>query len=167
MQFASPTSQLNHPGSAGLGGSEVEHPHFLGLAHLRSLLAHEEVATSTERTDAVLDMISVLLQGGSARQAVQAFCKVRAVCQPVCYMALFRLRRWLEQEVTVRVNHGSWDTLRLSFTDYRRLVQNLRREAWEWSDGDVPLQHLEVRFCWRTQVPLRAAAKQNEVKSEA
>lgn len=167
MQFALPTSISTHAGQPGLSGSEVNHPHFLGLAHLRSLLAYEEVAISTERTDAVLDMISALIQGGSARQAVQAFCKVRKVCQPACYMALFRLRRWLEQEVVVRVNHGTWNSLQLTFTDYRRFVQSLRREAWEWSDGDVPLQHLEVRFCWKTQVPLRMERVQSEAESKA
>jgi hypothetical protein len=133
----------------------VRHPHFLGLAHLRSLLAHEEVAASSERTDAVLDMISVLLQGGAARQAVQAFCKVRETCQPVCYLALYRLRRWLESQAEIRVNHGGWQPLELNFKNYRRLVQNYRREAWEWSDGTVPAQEFEVRFSWKQPVPMR------------
>lgn len=149
MQFAVSTPTSRTHTLPAIGSHEVNHPHFLGLAHLRSLLTHEEVAASAERTDAVLDMISVLLQDGSARHAVQAFCKVRETCQPVCYMALFRLRRWLEQEVTVRVNHGGWRSLELSFANYQRLVQNLRREAWEWSDSEVPAQHLEVRFSWK------------------
>ncbi|TLD72819.1 hypothetical protein FEM03_01740 [Phragmitibacter flavus] len=136
----------------------VNHPHFLGLAHLRSLLTHEEVAASSVRTDAVLDMISVLLQGGPARQAVQAFCTVRETCQPVCYLALFRLRRWLEDQAEIRVNHGGWQSLELTFTNYRRLVQNYRREAWEWSDGSVPVQDLEVRFSWKLPVPARTGA---------
>ena len=149
------SSQVSAPSQVTLG---VRHPHFLGLAHLRSLLTHEEVATSAERTDAVLDMISVLLQNGPARQAIQAFCKVREVCQPVCYLALFRLRRWLEQAAEVRVDHGRWQSLELSFVNYRRMVQNYRRNAWEWSDADanVPVQNLEVRFSWKLPVSTKS-----------
>lgn len=131
----------------------VGHPHFLGLAHLRSLLNHEEVSSSAIRTDAVLDMISVLLQEGPSRKAVEAFCRVRGVCQPVCYLALFRLRRWLEQAVLVRVNHGAWRNLDLSFQNYRNLVQNYRRQVWEWSDDPSMPQQLEVRFAWKTPSP--------------
>lgn len=148
------TTNANASTSGAVG---VNHPHFLGLAHLRSLLNHEEVAASSVRTDAVLDMISALLQGGAARQVVQAFCKVRETCQPVCYLALFRLRRWLEDQAEIRVNHGGWQSLELTFTNYRRLVQNYRREAWEWSDGSIPVQDLEVRFSWKLPVSARAA----------
>lgn len=128
----------------------LQHPHFVGLAHLRSLLTHEDVVGSASRTDAILDMISVFLTGGSCRNAVQTFCRVRRECQEVCYLSLFRLRRWMESHVMVRVNHGDWQSLDLSFQDYRKVVQNYRRQFWEWQDSAGEESSVEVRFAWKS-----------------
>jgi|GEM_PF-2481302 len=152
MQIATSTATVRESHLATTSVVCPDQPHFLGLAHLRSLLSHDEVACSGERTDSVLDMISVLLQEGPARKTVQAFCHVREVCQPVCYLALFRLRRWLEQNIVIRVNHGHWHAMSLSFQNYRKLVQHYRREAWEWNEGETAMQDMEVRFAWKHEI---------------
>lgn len=127
------------------GTTPPSHPFFVGLAHLRSLLAHEEVAESAERTDAVLDMISVLLHQRPAAQALRAFCAVRQSCEPACYLALYRLRRWLESQIAVRVGTGNWRPLDLRFRSHALVVKHYQREAWEWQEADAAPQ---VAFAW-------------------
>jgi hypothetical protein len=130
------------------GIASTQHPHFVGLAQLRSLLAHEDVASDSVKSDAVLDMIAVLLRQGSARSAVEAFCRMKKVCGSVCYMAQFRLRNWLEKQVMVCTGNAGWQPLELGFSDFRRLLQAFRRREWEWQETAGSWQDIEVVFAW-------------------
>ena len=132
-------------------GLVASHPQFVGMAHLRSLLSHDEVSNHPERTDAVLDVISLLLRESSAKKVVQAFCRARLLCEPVCYLALFRLRRWLEQQVTVKIDGEHAQALNLSFKSYRKMVQNYQREAWESSDESDAMENVYVSFQWNAE----------------
>jgi len=132
--------------SSGL--ASTQHPHFVGLAQLRSLLAHEDVASDSAKSDAVLDMIAVLLRQGNARNAVEAFCRLKKVCGSVCYMAQFRLRNWLEKQVMVRTGDAGWQPLELGFGDFRRLVQGYRHKEWEWQEAAGSWEDIEVIFAW-------------------
>jgi hypothetical protein len=131
-----------------IGIASTQHPHFVGLAQLRSLLAHEDVASDSAKSDAVLDMIAVLLRQGTARSAVEAFCRLKKVCGSVCYMAQFRLRNWLEKQVMVCTGDASWQPLQLGFADFRRLVQAYRHKEWEWQETAGSWQDIEVLFVW-------------------
>jgi hypothetical protein len=132
--------------SAGI--ASTQHPHFVGLAQLRSLLTHEDVATDPAKSDAVLDMIAVLLRQGTARSAVEAFCRIKKVCGSVCYMAQFRLRNWLEKQIMVRTGETGWHPLELGFGDFRRLLQACRRKEWEWQEAAGSWESIEVLFAW-------------------
>jgi hypothetical protein len=131
-----------------IGIASTQHPHFVGLAQLRSLLAHEDVASDSAKSDAVLDMIAVLLRQGTARSAVEAFCRLKKVCGSVCYMAQFRLRNWLEKQVMVRTGDAGWQPLQLGFAEFRRLVQAYRHKEWEWQEAAGSWQDIEVLFAW-------------------
>ncbi len=143
------TATLSKP-ATGCRLSNPTQPHFVGLAALRSLLTHEDIAASPERMDAVLDMISALLKDDSCRRVVQSFCRVRQACEPVCYLQLFRLRRWLEKEIVVRANGHEWLDLNLAFSDYRRIVQHYQRHAWEWDEECTASrwQDIPILFDW-------------------
>lgn len=125
-----------------------DHPRFVGLAQLRSVLAYEDVAKSPTRSDAVLDMIGLLLRDAPASSVVKAFCRVRSQCESVCYLAIFRLRRWLEKEIVVKTGEGSWQALSLAFPDFRRIEQAYRRQAWELEDESQDWQAVSVDFAW-------------------
>ncbi len=133
---------------ASIGISSTQHPHFVGLAQLWSLLAHEDVASDPVKSDAVLDMIAVLLRQGTARSAVEAFCRMKKVCGSVCYMAQFRLRNWLEKQIMVRTGDAGWQPLELGFGDFRRLVQACRHREWEWQETAGSWESIEVVFAW-------------------
>jgi len=143
-----PHMTLSSPIKAAPGLATAEHPYFVGLALLRSLLAHDEVAQDSRRSDAVLDMITILLRQGQAGAVVRAFSKVRQACGPVCYLAIFRLRRWLEQQVMVRAGEKDWEPVKLAFADYRRVVQGYQREAWEWDTTAAHVSEVPVNFAW-------------------
>lgn len=125
-----------------------DHPRFVGLALLRSLLLHEEVATNATRSDAVLDLIGLLLRDAPAASVVKAFCRVRRICGPVCYLAIFRLRRWLEQQVVVKAGRSVWEGLSLAFGDIRRIEQHYRRQAWEAQRMSCDWDNIPLSFAW-------------------
>jgi len=125
-----------------------DHPRFVGLALLRSLLVHEEVATDSRRTDTVLDLIALLLRDAPAASVVKAFCSVRRQCEPVCYLAIFRLRRWLEQQIVVHCATGPWRPLSLAFQEYRQIEQDYRRHAWESAFDCRDWNRVPVVFAW-------------------
>jgi hypothetical protein len=128
--------------------ADPDHPRFVGLAILRSLLAHEEVASQPQRSDAVLDLIALLLRDAPASAVVRAFCRVRRHCAPVCYLAIFRFRRWLEQQIVVKAAAGSWQPLSLAFPDFRRIEQHYRRDAWEAESDPQNWRAVCVDFAW-------------------
>lgn len=129
-------------------GSE-SHPYFVGLAHLRSLLMHEEIVHDEVKSDAVLDVIGLLLRQAPAGHVIKAFCRMRLVCGQACYLALYRLRRWMEGEVRVRVGQGAWQALELKFADFRKVQQDYARAEWETNVGAASLASVPVIFCWR------------------
>lgn len=145
--------------------ASTQHPHFVGLAQLRSLLVHEDVASDSAKSDAVLDMIAILLRQGNARSAVEAFCRLKKVCGSVCYMAQFRLRNWLEKQVMVRTGDAGWQPLELGFGDFRRLVQAYRHKEWEWQETAGSWGEIEVVFAWSgvPEVMEYAAAEEEAV----
>jgi hypothetical protein len=134
----SKSSRLNNP----------DHPRFVGLALLRSLLLHEEVAADSRRTDTVLDLIALLLRDAPAASVVKSFCSVRRECEPVCYLAIFRLRRWLEEQIVVHCATGPWQPLSLAFQEYRRIEQDYRRQAWESALDSRDWNTVPVVFAW-------------------
>lgn len=125
-----------------------DHPRFVGLALLRSLLLHEEVAGHSSRSDAVLDLIGLLLRDARAATVIRAFCRVRRACGSVCYLANFRLRRWLEQQMVVKAGSASWQPLSLAFGDLRRIEQHYRRLAWEAEPDSCDWDSIPVSFAW-------------------
>ena len=146
------------PSLRSLRLASPDHPRFVGLALLRSLLTHEDVASQPNRSDAVLDLIALLLRDAPAKQVVKAFCRVRQQCGDVCYLAIFRLRRWLEQQMVVKTTDGPWLSLDLSFKDFRRIEQHFRRHAWESGQDEASSWNTEViDFAWNcTEVPGKA-----------
>lgn len=137
-----------------------DHPRFLGLAQLRSLLAHDEVVGNVLRSDAVLDLIGLLLRDAPALAVVRAFCRVRRLCGSVCYLAIFRLRRWLEEQIVVKSGRSSWQPVTLAFQDLGRIEQHYRRQAWELSPGAGDWRAVPVVFAW-------AYAEAGQVRPEA
>jgi len=125
------------------------HPYFVGLAHLRSLLVHEDIAHDEDKTNAVLDLIGLLLRQAPAQASVKAFCRMRQVCGSVCYLALYRLRRWLEAQIMVQVGGRDWQPLELKFDSFRRNRQDLCRADWESNLETTSPQDVSVTFCWR------------------
>ena len=123
---------------------------FTCVAQLRSLLSHGEVTADQQRSDAALDMISSLREEASPLRVLRAFCQVRRTCEPVCYLILFRLRRWLESQIVVKVAGGGIQALDLSFQSIERVTQEYRRRQWEWSDGSEPLNSIQVAYRWKT-----------------
>src|SRR5882757_1367932 len=81
------------------------HPYFVGLAHLRSLLLHEDIVQDEDKMNAVLDVIGLLLRRAPAQPVVKAFCRMRRICGSVCYLALYRLRRWVEGQIVLKVGN--------------------------------------------------------------
>jgi hypothetical protein len=138
--------------------ADPDHPRFVGLAILRSLLAHEEVSSQPRRSDVVLDLIALLLRDAPASSVVRAFCQVRRHCGPVCYLAIFRLRRWLEQQIVAKSANGSWQPLTLAFPDFRRIEQHYRRDAWESESEPQAWGTVSVDFAWNCPEPLHARA---------
>lgn len=147
--------------SKSLRLASPDHPRFVGLALLRSLLTHEDVASQSIRSDAVLDLIGLLLRDAPARQVVKAFCKVRRHCGAVCYLAIFRFRRWLEQQIVAKTTASSWQTVDLSFQDFRRIEQHYRRQSWE-SDAinESSWETCAVDFAWSVEAHSEAAENQ-------
>jgi len=132
------------------------HPYFVGLAHLRSLLLHEEILGDEVKTDAVLDVIGLLLRQAPAGHVVKAFCRMRRVCGRACYLALYRLRRWMEGEIMVRVGYRAWQPLELKFVHFRKVIQDYSRAEWEANlESDSPSE-VPVIFCWRGNGALEA-----------
>jgi hypothetical protein len=145
--------------SKSLRLASPDHPRFVGLALLRSLLTHEDVASQSVRSDAVLDLIGLLLRDAPAQQVVKAFCKVRRHCGAVCYLAIFRFRRWLEQQIVAKTTTGTWHALDLSFQDFRRIEQHYRRQSWEaGSGGESAWEGVAVDFAWNVEMHSEPAA---------
>lgn len=141
MTLAAPLSK-----SPRLANSD--HPRFVGLAQLRSFLLHEDVAGCSARADAVLDLIGLLLRDAPASLVVKAFCRVRRLCSSVCYLAVFRLRRWMEQQIVVKTVDAGWQSLTLAFHDLKRIEQHYRRAAWEDTSIACDWNSLPVDFAW-------------------
>ena len=147
----SPTLSLPAPKLA-----TENHPYFVGLAHLRSLLLHEEIIGDEAKTDAVLDVIGLLLRQAPAGHVVKAFCRMRRVCGRACYLALYRLRRWMEGEIMVRVGTRAWQPLELKFVPFRKVTQDYSRAEWEANlEAESPTE-VPVIFCWRGNAALEA-----------
>lgn len=140
--------KLVAPQTKSLRLADTNHPRFVGLALLRSLLAHHEVATHPKRSDAVLDLIGLLLRDAPASVVVRSFCLVRRHCAPVCYLAIFRFRRWMEQQIVVKAGAATWQPLSLAFEDPRRIEQHYRREAWESERGSASWETTPVHLAW-------------------
>jgi hypothetical protein len=143
-----------------LAPATANHPYFVGLALLRSLMTHEEVLNFPHRTDAALDMIALLQRQAPAQQVVQAFGNLRQALGPMCYMPVFRLRRWLEQQVRVQTLDGEWEPLQLTFTDFRRLVRRLQHRVWESRDDTLGVSEIPVHFAWSGLSDLSAVPAQ-------
>jgi len=142
---------MNFPTSAS-SPSLLEQRHYACLAQLMSLLSHQEVASHPVRSDAALDMISCLRDDASPAKVLQAFCRLRQTCEPVCYLILFRLRRWLENEMCVTIG-GAQLPLDLSFRTMSRVLQNYRRQQWEWSETNHSWRSLRPEFHWKHSAP--------------
>ena len=125
------------------------HPYFVGLAQLRSLLLHEDIARDEDKTDSVLDVIGLLLRQAPAQPVVRAFCRMRRICGSTCYLALYRLRRWLEGQIMLKVGDHAWQPLELKFTDFRRMMQDCVRAEWESNLEAASPAEVAVTFCWR------------------
>jgi hypothetical protein len=125
-----------------------DHPRFVGLALLRSLLAHEEVCAHSRRSDAVLDLIALLLRDAPAASVVRAFCHLRQHCGPVCYLAIFRFRRWLEAQIVVGTAKSPWQPVSLAFHEHRLIEQHYRRLVWEAAPDICDWDSLPVHFAW-------------------
>ncbi len=123
----------------------------VGIAQLRSLLRQPAVANVPERADAVLDLISVIQRATSADAAdvVAHFCSLRAVAEDAFYLQFYRLRRWLESQVSVRLPDGEEVPLTLDFREFPRVVQHYRRFAWEHDPRHRAFDEVDVVFAWR------------------
>lgn len=126
-----------------------DHPYFVGLALLRSLLTHEDIVRDEAKTNAVLDVIGLLLRQAPALPVVKAFCRMRRICGSVCYLALYRLRRWVEGQIVLKIGSHGWQPLELKFVDFRRMLQDYGRAEWESNLETTSPQDLAVTFCWR------------------
>jgi hypothetical protein len=73
---------------------------------------------------------------------------VRRACGSVCYLAIFRLRRWIEQQMLVMVGSAGWQPLSLAFGDSRRIEQHYRRLAWETAPDSGDWETIPVSFAW-------------------
>jgi hypothetical protein len=104
-------------------------------------------------------MIGLLLRDAPAASVIRAFCRVRRRCSPVCYLAIFRLRRWLEQQVVVKTGNSGWHPLTLAFRDRERIEQHYRRSAWESSRAAGDWDTVTVDFAW-------ACAELSEIESQ-
>ena len=123
---------------------------LVGIAQLRSLLRQPAIAGVTERADAVLDVISLLQRPTADAGDVTAhFCTLRAVAEDAFYLQFYRLRRWLEALVTVRLPDGERLPLTLDFREFPRVVQHYRRLAWEHDPRHRAFDEVEVVFEWR------------------
>ena len=147
---------MNFSAPAAPQSAELEQRHYTCLAQLRSLLTHQEVASNAVRSDAALDMISCLRDEASPTQVLQAFCRLRQTCEPVCYLILFRLRRWLESEMCVTIGEGAPQPLDLSFRTMNRIVQHYRRQQWEWSQSNHTWRSMRPEFHWKHALANRA-----------
>lgn len=145
-RVTTPMILTNPQHSPGL--ATTQHPHFVGLALLRSLLSHEDVASDSAKSDAVLDLIGLLMRQGTAKNVLEAFYRMKKVCGHVCYLSQFRLRRWLEQQIRVHTGDAGWQQVELGFPDFRRLIQTCRHREWEWREDATDWEQIEVLFAW-------------------
>jgi hypothetical protein len=60
-------------------------------------------ALTGEEADKMLDLRQLLLSRGDAEAALRLFCELRLQLEPRHYLLLYRLRRWLENQIMVVV----------------------------------------------------------------
>jgi hypothetical protein len=75
-------------------------------------LLRELAASRSEHLDAVLELKWLLLQREDAEQTLKVFCQVRQRLERGHYLAFYRLRRWLENQVEASVQPNRCATAR-------------------------------------------------------
>ena len=122
---------------------------LVGIAQLRSLLLQPDIAAMPAHADAVLDVISLLQRGAPAVDVVRHVCLLRELVESICYLPVYRLRRWLETVVIVELPDGETVPLSLDFRNFSRVVQHYRRVAWEHDPEHRTFDGISVIFRWR------------------
>jgi hypothetical protein len=72
------------------------------LQVIDSLLRETHCVTG-EHVDTLLDLRSLLRRGENAEAALNVFCQLRRAMEPKHYLALYRLRRWMENHIEAHV----------------------------------------------------------------
>jgi len=131
-----------------------------GLEIVDALLSMPGAVTGDEM-DLLLDFRSLLRSRREAEALLRCFCDLRRRLEQRHYLALYRLRRWLESEIAIKVRSCPAASaivmpLRLDFY----CVEAVRRGCLcaALQDG-VPLLAPRLNFCFRPAVRTDSARK--------
>ncbi len=117
------------------------------------LIYHAFLRDERDYADHLLDLKYPLLLGTSAEELLRAFYAVWKPFGDRDYAMFFKLRRWLEQRITLRLSSSSTgqirlQALRLSFVSLETLVRS-HQNAWFQEDLRLPsLDDVQVSFDW-------------------
>lgn len=118
-------------------------------AQVQAMLLHPEILASEARTDAACDLLLALAVASEPESVLRAAGALRQACGAACYLPLYRLRRWLEAVVEVRVGDADWAALDLLDPDLDRCVRRWQARRWEMDLSFATPAEIEVEFRWR------------------
>lgn len=131
-------------------------PDLLPLqAQVQAVLLHPEVLDHAGRSDAGCDLLLALLEPEEAEGVLRAFSALRQACGEACYLPLFRLRRWLETAVEMRVGDGEWRSCSLIDPDFGRTLRRARNFCWEMDLSQASPSAIPVEFRWQAHLEAR------------
>ncbi len=117
-------------------------------------------AVRAEEVDALLDLRWLLHRREDAEAALQLFCTLRRSMEERHYLAFYRLRRWLENQIEacIRLRRGTPEKI-VPLKIERYCLEAVRSCCLERVRGaGEPVLSAKVRFCFRCPAQPRPRA---------
>jgi len=124
-----------------------------GMDIVDALLADSDLVGNESATNALLEF-KLLLTTAAPVEIVDGFFELRAAVRNRFYLSMYRLRRWLENQLEVQIvsetdKAGYRSPLKLRFASRQRLENAIRHEHFEHNLEVQAFDGIGIRFVAR------------------
>lgn len=119
------------------------------------VLLHEQADKDPAVIDALLDLKFALTHRNDVEEILRVFCQLRGRLEKRYYLAFYRLRRWLENQLEVRVSPGRGYAsqvfpINLEARTFAGITGSIRAAAQESNAVFSQSDSLTIEFDFRT-----------------
>ncbi len=120
------------------------------------VLLHEQAERAPDLVDSLLDLKSALAQRSDAEQILETFCELRRRLEKRYYLAFYRMRRWLENQMEAQVSRGRGYAprvypIRLKARTLSGVIESIRAEFGESEKSPPQYSFFRVEFAFRAK----------------